>query len=61
MKKLIRNHQWITSPNTEGISFFGITQFSKDYFLRFQRLDYEQYFKTGYGLKFRYLIDEYVK
>jgi hypothetical protein len=32
--KLIRKHQWITLPDNKGISYFGITNFAKDYFLR---------------------------
>ena len=60
MRKFIRSHQWVTSPDSQGVSLFGITQFSKDYFLRFQRIDNQQYFKTNYGLKFRDRIETFI-
>jgi hypothetical protein len=34
MKKLIRKNQWITLPNNKGISYYGLTDFAKNYLLR---------------------------
>lgn len=40
MQKLIRKHQWITKPDIKGISYYGLTNYAKDYFLRFDSLCY---------------------
>ncbi len=38
MQKLIRKHQWITLPDNKGISYYGLTNFAKNYFLRLDSL-----------------------
>jgi hypothetical protein len=52
MQKLIRKHQWITLPDSKGISYYGLTNFSKDFLLRLDSLYHEPYFKTNYGIMF---------
>ena len=54
MKKLYRNHVWISLPDKAGLSFFGLSEFAKEHFLRLKRLDYEEYFKTKYGMKYTF-------
>ena len=41
MKRLYRNHQWISIPDNNGISYFGISSFLKNYCTRLKRIDYE--------------------
>jgi hypothetical protein len=53
MQKLIRKHQWITKPDSKGISYYGLTNFAKDYLLRLDSLNYEDYFKTKYGIMYK--------
>lgn len=57
MRKFIYQHQWLSFPDSQGISHLGLTQFAKDYFLRFQRVDHARYFPTSYGIANRYIID----
>lgn len=41
MQKLIRKHQWITKPDLRGISYFGLTDFAKNYFLRLDSITHD--------------------
>ena len=52
MKRFYRNHVWVSPPDQSGLSFFGISDFTKDHFLRLKKLNYEEYFKTNYGIKY---------
>ena len=60
MKKLIRNHIWVTLPDQLNISYLGITDFSKEYLLRFQKFDHTYHFKTRYGINFKNRIGSFL-
>jgi hypothetical protein len=51
MKKLYRNHQFITAPDKNGISYFGLSDFALKYFVRFHKINYEKYPKTNYAMR----------
>ena len=60
MKRLFRRHQWVSLPDLTGASYFGISGFAKDYFMRLHQADHDRYIKTNYGMKFRYEIDNFL-
>ena len=54
MKRFYRNHLWVSKPDSKGLSYLGLSPFIKDYFIRLKKIDYEEFFKIKYGLKYNF-------
>jgi hypothetical protein len=58
----LQSHSWITIPDTKtGLSKLGLSEYALKYFLRFNKMDIENYPKTKYGINNSTLINLFVK
>jgi hypothetical protein len=56
LPKLYHSHLWITAPASDGLSYLGISEFAKRYFVRFNRLSLDGFTKIQYGMANRFYI-----
>jgi hypothetical protein len=61
MRKLYRTHQFVTPPDANGVSYFGLSDFALKYFVRFHKLNFEKFPKTNYTLRNKVWIENFVK
>ena len=55
MPKFYNSHVWITPP-ADGVSYLGISDFAKHYFVRLNKVLLDNQTKTNYGMKNRFYI-----
>lgn len=62
-KKLyhLQSHLWITMPDRNGLSTLGMTDYALKFFLRFNKMDFNDYPKTKYGINNSTIIDLFIK
>lgn len=54
LPKYYYHHLWITTPSHDGLSFVGLSDFAKNYFVRFNKINFEGYAKTNYAMQNRF-------
>ena len=60
-KKLFYSHQFITLPDNKGISQFGVSEYVLKYFVRFNKVNHQNFSKTNYGIANKFMIDLFLK
>ena len=50
LPKLYRSHTWVTPPGEDGLCYMGISDYAKRHFVRINKLDYETFLRTNYGI-----------
>jgi hypothetical protein len=60
-KKLFYSHQFITLPNTKGISQFGVSEYVLKHFIRFNKINHQNFPKTNYAIVNKFTIDLFLK
>lgn len=60
LPKYYNSHVWITPPSSSGYSFLGISDFSKKYFTRLNKINTERFLKTNYGIANREYIKSFI-
>ena len=61
LPKLYNSHIWITPPGTDGLSFLGISQYAKHYFVRLNKLDFETFPRTNFGIANKEKINVFIE
>ena len=61
LPKLYRSHIWVTPPAQDGLSYLGISDYAKAHFVRINKLDYDFYPKTLYGIANRETIPLFIE
>ena len=61
-KKLFFSHQFITlSDSKTGLCKLGLSEYALKYFARFNKITYDDYPKTKYGINYSVLISLLLK
>lgn len=61
LPKFYNSHIWITPPACDGISYLGISDFAKHYFVRFNKILLDNQTKANYGMQNTFYIEAFIK
>ena len=56
----LSSHMFVTPPNNKGVCYIGLSEYSKKFFSRTNKIDYSHYKKTSYSITNASLIPLFV-